>query len=151
MAFLKALRRKLFPPKQYVALEESGDCSLEVVGESFYQKQLRKICGGKKKDGVRKYVDALLIHDNNNSHDANAIAIQIQGYQVGHLSREDAKTFRIKMKKAGHDGDPLHARAVIVGGKKGGVFKKGTSFGVFLDIPLEERNVFSNLEVREFK
>jgi hypothetical protein len=64
------------------------------VGESFYQKALNKICGGKGKDGHNEEVIAVLICDNKNKYDSEAVRVDVDGKTVGHLSKSDAKLFR---------------------------------------------------------
>ena len=83
---------------------------LDVVGESFYQKQLDKICGGKVKGGHNLEKIGHLYPEPENPYDKNAVAVYIAQHQVGHLKKEDA----IKFNKA--FGRAIAVDLVIVGG-----------------------------------
>lgn len=72
-----------------------GEEALGVVGTSFYQENLRQLAG--KKPGGKPFratVTALLVAEDDNPHDSNAVAVWIDGLQVGHLAREDATRYR---------------------------------------------------------
>ena len=111
-----------------------GTFSFDVVGESHYQRQLSDICGGGCEDGYNLAVDAYLIHDDDNKHDSQAIAVVIEGETVGHLFRKDARQFRKAVSDAGHPGLNAMCRAKIVGGWERGGVDRG-DFGVRLDMP----------------
>jgi len=66
---------------------------VRAVGESFYQRRLNKIMGGKTADSQSKHVDVLLV-PYRNKHDRNAVAVTINGNIVGHLSRGNALLLR---------------------------------------------------------
>jgi hypothetical protein len=72
-----------------------GEEDLRVVGTSFHQENLRQLVG-KNLGGkpVRAAVTALLVAEDANPHDRNAVAVWIDGLQVGHLAREDATRYR---------------------------------------------------------
>ncbi len=115
------------PPKAPVAVVDGPD-SLEVVGESFHQDVLRRAVG--PHDGyVRIPVVATLSAEFNNKHDSNAIAVWVAKAQVGHLSREDAATFRAPLLRLEQQvGGPVGLPGLIVGGGEG-----RPSYGVFLN------------------
>ena len=70
-----------------VALLDGND-DLEVVGESYYQENLWRLVGPRWPDErVRHHVYAVLIAEDDNPYDANAVAVWVQGLKVGHLSR----------------------------------------------------------------
>lgn len=119
----------------HVNLRGPGTFSLEVVGESHYQEALEEICGGHTEDGENKIVDAILIHHDNNPHDNMAIAVTIKGHPIGHLSRENARLYRQRLREAGFAGYPAVCRAKITGGWDRGDGDKG-HFGVRLDLPV---------------
>ena len=122
--------------QQIVRLEGPGEFDLEIVGESHYQKELNSITGGKTRDGHEMEVEALLIHDNKNPYDNQAIAVSIEGEIVGHLDRKLARQFRKRMNEAGVPGYPAVCNAVIVGGWKRPNGDEG-NYGVRLDLPTE--------------
>jgi hypothetical protein len=128
---------KLFGEKEKVFIEGDGGFDLEVVGESNYQKHLKKLCGGYSKEGSRTEVIAELHYENNNPHDKLAIRVDINGKTAGYLPREDARFYRKRVRKAGHEGIIISCNGKIFGGKKLGLFKK-TFFGVWLDLPIDE-------------
>jgi hypothetical protein len=110
----------------------AGDDDLEIVGEASYQDALWAICRETLGERVRHQVVAVLVPEPQNPHDANAIAVQIDGHLVGYFAREDAFLY----------GPGLHAlmsrcggyvalRGVIVGG---GYYPDGPGrLGVWLD------------------
>lgn len=62
-----------------VSLPGSGDFSVNVVGSSYYQSELESICGGRTYDGHEKIVEVLLICEFDNSHDDNAVRVEVKG------------------------------------------------------------------------
>lgn len=84
--------------------------NLEVVGESFYQKQLSKICGGKSEDGHNLEKIGFLRPEPKNPHDKNAVAVFVGRHQVGYLQKEDAISFNR------HIGKPTEIEIEINGG-----------------------------------
>jgi len=99
---------------------------LDVVGESHYQRELEEISGGRTEDGVDLSVNAELVPQDDNPHDQNAVAVQVNGKIVGFLPREQAAAYR----SAGRGREKHGAR--IVGGWNRGKEDRG-SFGVRLD------------------
>jgi hypothetical protein len=72
-----------------------GDEDLEVVGESFYQPNLWQLAGARPGgQRVREDIYAVLVAEDNNPYDPNAVAVWINGLKVGHLSRENAQRYR---------------------------------------------------------
>ena len=110
-----------------------GDFDFEVVGESHYQKALAKLAGDHGDQSPNLQVKAVLIPDNKNPHDDKAVRVEVEGYTVGHLSRDDARSFRRRLgaKKLGVV--PTGCDAIIMGGY---LARDGTraSYGVSLDI-----------------
>lgn len=101
-----------------------------VVGESFYKDNFRKLLGRPKPDGVDVSKDATLIPDNQNPKDPNAVRVEIGGYMVGHLSREDAKRYRRRYQST------ITCPASIRGGfrKRDGSW---ADYGVWLNLELD--------------
>ena len=71
-----------------------GDRDLEVVGESFYQDNLWMLAAARPGEPVRVEITAVLVAEDGNPYDSNAIAVWIDGLKVGHLSRENACAYR---------------------------------------------------------
>jgi hypothetical protein len=116
-----------------------GHEDLEVVGESFYQENLWRLVGGRRAPEVHIRCDiyALLVAEDDNPYDSNAIAVWAQGWKVGYLSREDARRYRPGL-LALQDryGTPIALAGVIVGG---GIRAVGPGkLGVFLRHDPEE-------------
>ena len=107
---------------------QPGRGSVEIVGESYYQKQLGKIVGGKTEDGVKHLCVALLIPEVDNPYDKNAVRVEIGGEKVGQLSSENAEQYRISF------GNIVgQCPAKIVGGWDRGDGEEG-HFGVKLKV-----------------
>ena len=114
-----------------IALFGGGD-DLEVVGESYYQENLWRLVGPRwPDDRVRHPVYAVLVAEDDNPHDANAVAVWVQGLKVGHLSRADARRYRpglLGLQR--RHGEPVALNGVIAGG---GIRGDGPGrLGVFL-------------------
>jgi len=131
------LFKLLFGSKETVHIDGTGEYDLEIVGESNYQKHLKRICGGYTEEGHRKKVIAELHHEDDNPYDKKAVRVEIDGGTVGYLSREDARLYRKRVKKTGHEGIIITCNAKIIGGKKTGLFSK-THFGVWIDLPIDK-------------
>lgn len=103
----------------------------EVVGESHYHKNIWACIPEEfaNADKFRLYFIAALFQDDDNEHDANAVAVKINGGTVGHLPRTDAKRFRRWATKEGL-GRESTCRAVIVG-------NKGMDYSIWLDLPIQ--------------
>lgn len=110
-----------------------GSVNLPVVGESHYQDELWQLVGGRssREGRVRTEVHAILIAETNNVHDANAISVQVNGLEVGYLSRDDARRYRPGLLTLQERlGGPVAVPGVIAGG---GAREDGPALlGVFL-------------------
>jgi hypothetical protein len=108
-----------------------GDRDLEVVGESFYQDNLWRLAAARRGEPVRVEITAILVAEDDNPYDSNAIAVWIDGLKVGHLSRENACAYRsglLALQRAHRM--PIALTGVIVGG---GLREDGPGrLGVFL-------------------
>ena len=118
-------------------LEGDGDFETDVVGESYYQDALAEIAGPKTKAGVDLDVKARLVPEPDNPHDANAVAVYIQGRKVGHLPRDMAAEWVASLTRRGDPRRIVEVDANITGGwrreRRDGKISEG-SFGVSLDI-----------------
>jgi hypothetical protein len=119
-------------PSSSVSLPGNGKYELEVVGESFYQDNLRAIAGPKSRDGKQHRCMAELVFESDNPADPNSIAVLIVGNKVGHLSRAQAVIYRAQFAKLGLTGKPALVAAMIVGGFINE--RNEGHFGVRLDI-----------------
>ncbi|MGE4338001.1 MAG: HIRAN domain-containing protein, partial [Pigmentiphaga sp.] len=104
-----------------------------VVGESHYQRNLAALAGGKTDESVELYGLASLVPEPANPYDRNAVRVEINGLQVGHLSREDAATYQGAARRGGFLRSVAGCSCVIVGGWDRGARGSG-HFGVYLDL-----------------
>lgn len=124
--------------KEYFAWPPLMEFDFEVVGESHYQDAIEKIAKLQEAkytnnpDAEIQELTAYLIPDDNNPYDDKAVRIDIDGMQVGHLSREDARSFRRRLGAKKLTGQITTCGAKLIGGyvKDG----KQLSYGVVLDI-----------------
>jgi hypothetical protein len=109
-----------------------GHDDLEVVGESFYQDVLWRLCGGTVGERVRFGIVAVLVPEPANPYDRNAIAVQVNGEVVGYLARATAQEYlpglrRLMSARGGY----IALQGVMVGG---GYYDDGPGrLGVWLD------------------
>lgn len=115
-----------------IKLDGDGSYSQEIVGESFYQSALEQIAGPKTEGGKELLCVAVLICESDNPHDENAVAVTINGKKVGHLSRDDAVSWRRMLKKRLGCLPEVELDAVIVGGWDDGISEG--HYGVKLDL-----------------
>jgi hypothetical protein len=120
-------------------LQGNGSFNLEVVGESQYQRELERVCGGRTSRGENSVVNAWLILEDDNPYDAKAVAVFIKGVKVGHLSRDHARDFRVRVRKERLQGNEFPCQANIRGGWDRGHDDKGF-YGVWLDVALYMRS-----------
>jgi HIRAN domain-containing protein len=109
-----------------------GDEDLEVVGESYYQDNLWQLAGAQPgQQRVRENVYAVLVAEDDNPYDRDAVAVWINGLKVGHLSRENAHRYRPGLLAQQQAlGKPIALAGVITGG---GIRSDGPGkLGVFL-------------------
>ena len=106
-----------------------------VVGESIYQAALELVAGGRTEDGPRRRNHiAVLIPEPMNPYDPNAIMVQIDARQVGHLSRQDAIAYGPVLQRAAAMGFPaVGCHASLTGGWDRGSGDRG-NFGVMLHL-----------------
>jgi hypothetical protein len=118
-------------------LEGSGDYFIQVVGESSYQEALERICCGCTEDGADEFVEAVLVLEDTNPNDHNAVRADILGLTVGYLTRDFAGQYRRRLTEAGYPRLVGRCRAHIRGGWERGEHNRG-HFGVWLDLPYQE-------------
>jgi hypothetical protein len=101
-----------------VALLEGHD-DLEVVGESHRQDSLWRVVGGRHRPEVHVRMDvyAMLLAEDGNPYDANAVSVWIDGLMVGYLPRDEARRLRPGLLALQErEGTPIALQGVIVGG-----------------------------------
>jgi hypothetical protein len=110
-----------------VAIEGPGAFAVNVVGVSQYQRVLEAAAEA----GV---VDAVLMREDDNPHDDQAIAVFINGERAGYLSRADARRFRADLASAGDPNLSVRCAARIVGGFETRSGERA-HYGLKLDLP----------------
>jgi hypothetical protein len=113
-----------------------GLYAVDIVGESRYQEALELICGGRVEKGAWLRTVAVLILEDDNPHDNQAVRVDIEGHVIGYLRREHARQYRKRLGEAGHPQITARCKALIVGGWDRGGGDRG-HFGVKLDLPKE--------------
>lgn len=120
-----------------VLLSDDGTTS-EVKGESHYIKWLSKLTSSLKSEGNKAFGWAVLVPEPENKYDSNAVAVYINGGQVGYVPSETAKQIigHLLNAKANHRA-VYCTRATLYTGPNGGI-------GVWLscdldDLPYEPR------------
>lgn len=105
-----------------------GDFAVDVVGVSQYQDVL---AAAAEAGAVHR---AMLILEDANPHDDQAVAVYIAGARAGYLSRANARAYRADLAAAGTPRATVRCKAKIVGGfeTKGG---GRAHFGLKLDLP----------------
>lgn len=114
------------------ALLLEGKENVPAVGESYYQPALRSACGARAQEAVQMECTAALLLEPDNPYDGNAVMVQANGQQCGHLPREDALRYRQAMLAAAEKGFVVACRAVIAGRGSDG---ETTNLGIFLHLP----------------
>ena len=112
-----------------------GEFDFDIVGESHYQETLELIAGGWTYDGCHLCVDAIVLPEDSNLSDKQAVRVDISGATVGYLTREDARRWRRWLVRKGLELSPVTCKALITGGWNRGGDDWG-HFGVRLDFPL---------------
>lgn len=110
-----------------------GDYEFEVVGESHYQPVLRTLAGDHGDDAADVQTTALVVPYDSNPYDNKAVKVLIDGHEVGHLSRDDARNYRRRLAAKKQGMVPAHCGALIMGGFIGRDGKRA-SYGVRLDM-----------------
>jgi hypothetical protein len=109
-----------------------GDYRFEVVGESNYQKALKKYAGDHDENGSDTECVAFIIPEDHNKYDDKAVRVDIGTDTVGYLSRDDARSFRRRLAARKMAGQITSCNALV----KGGFTRNGEamSYGIWLDI-----------------
>jgi hypothetical protein len=78
------------PKQQMIILEGDGTYQIEVVGESRYWDNLRKLAGSCENNAVEVIKTAYLVPEPRNPNDPNAVRVEIDRLTVGYLPRSVA-------------------------------------------------------------
>jgi hypothetical protein len=120
-----------------------GAEDLEVVGESHYQDNLWRLVGARPHDErVIQDIYAVLVAEDHNPYDPDAVGVWVNGLKVGYFSREDARRYRpgLLAQQQTHS-KPIALAGVIAGG---GMRSDGPGMlGVFLNHDPEDFGVRS--------
>lgn len=84
-----------------IILDGDGTFPIEVIGESHYFKNLRKIAGPNDDDDVEVITTGYLVPEPNNLNDPNAIRVDVDQLTVGHLPRPAAAMLLPVLRRAG--------------------------------------------------
>lgn len=115
-------------------LEGDGTYSTDVVGESHYQRGIERVVGGRTRKSAEHYCSAVLVIEDDNEYDGNAVRVDIDGVTVGYLPAEDAPDYRQWLRREHGRVRNATCPAVVVGGWDRGGGDRG-HFGVKLDLP----------------
>lgn len=121
----------LFSRKNREPVLIEGRRELCAVGEAQCQEALLRIAGPKDVSGAHLAVVATLRRDPENSHDANAVGVYVEGRRVGYLPRAEAQEVSPLLKQRG---GACAVRGLINGGWDRGDGDTGF-FGVVLYMP----------------
>jgi hypothetical protein len=111
-----------------------GQFAVDVVGVSRRQNALAVIVDRHGRSGRTVTVDATLILESTNPHDANAVRVEIDGELIGYLSRDNARRYRADLAAAGQPQATVRCKGRIVGGFETSDGERA-HFGVRLDLP----------------
>ena len=117
-----------------IDLHGPGTFAVDVVGVSRRQSVLAAIVDRQSRRGRTVTLDAVLILEDSNPHDANAVRIEIEGELIGYLSRDNARRYRADLAAAGQPRATVRCKARIVGGFETESGERA-HFGVRLDLP----------------
>lgn len=124
-------------PEQIHEWPQLNEFDFDIVGEQYYQPAISKIyqswVSNHKEGDIVDPLDAYLIPDDNNPYDDKAVRVDIDNYTVGHLNRDDARSFRRRLGAKKLTGQITKCKATITGGHE---LKNGNtaSYGVALDL-----------------
>ena len=91
------------PGGSIAKIRGNGRYEVDVVGESFYADSFTELARRHRPEhnDDESFGDAVLTLEDDNPHDKNAVAVHIEGLQVGYLSREMAADFRQAIQRDG--------------------------------------------------
>jgi hypothetical protein len=120
-------------------LNGGGTFSSYAVGHSHHQDALKRIFSERTSESQEKLVEAVLVLDDGNPYDNQAVRVDIQGQTVGYLKHENARQFRKKMMEKGPSGIKTTCAAKIVYWER-----EFDNYLVILDLPLDYQSQASD-------
>lgn len=96
-----------------------------------------EVTGGRTEMGVNVGVLVALISQPDNPKDPKAVAVQVDGQTLGHLSRSDARAYGAVLSKLAADGKVAYCNGTIRGGWDRGGKDRG-DFGITLELGAPE-------------
>lgn len=111
-----------------IEIDGPGSFAVEVVGVSQYQAVLEAAAE------AGAVVDAVLMLEDSNPYDDQAVAVHIDGARAGYLSRANARRYRADLAAAGAERAAVQCKARIVGGFQTADGSRA-HFGLKLDLP----------------
>lgn len=129
-------------PEGAIVLYKGVGGFIEVVGESHCQPALRRARSNALNIDGRLMFWATIEPENDNPHDANAVAIKFENQKLGHLTKGDAKTFRAAYAEAISQNKPIVTRACLTGGTKG-----KPTIGLMLDCFIHTQKTYKSTGV----
>jgi hypothetical protein len=112
-----------------IEIEGPGAFAVDVVGVSQYQRVLEAAA-----EEGSAIVDAMLILEDSNPYDNQAVAVHLNGQRAGYLSRANARLYRADLAAAGAERATVRCKAKIVGGFETQSGQRA-HFGLKLDLP----------------
>jgi hypothetical protein len=111
-----------------IDIEGPGKFAVDVVGVSQYQRVIEAAA----QEGA--IVGAMLVLEDSNPYDDQAVAVYVNGQRAGYLSRANARLYRADLAAAGADHATVRCKAKIVGGFETQTGERA-HFGLKLDLP----------------
>jgi hypothetical protein len=115
-----------------VKSNSGGTFSSYAVGHRHHQDALKRIFLDRTPENNEKLVEAVLVIDDANPYNSQAVRVDIQGQTVAYLKDENAKQFRKKMKEKGPSEIKATCAAKIVYWER-----ESDNYLVILDLPLD--------------
>jgi HIRAN domain-containing protein len=113
-------------------LHGGGTYDVGLVGTSRYRPALEKLCEVDQQEP--RIVDALLVLDDNNVKDKNAVRVEVQGRQIGYLAPELAEAYRRRLVEGGYPGARSTCKAKIMPRMHSSLGHRG-DYSIRLDLP----------------
>jgi hypothetical protein len=111
-----------------IDIEGPGKFAVDVVGVSQYQGVLEAAAE------AGAIVEVILVLEDSNPYDDQAVAVHIDGQRAGYLSRGNARLYRADLAAAGAERATVRCKAKIVGGFETQSGERA-HFGLKLDLP----------------
>ena len=119
------------PVDSTIRFRGSGRYDHNLVGVSRYLGNLAKVYGDRQSD-EGKVVDAVLILDNGNAKDSNAVRVEVQGHTVGYLPPDLARAYRRRLEEGAY----LNARGICRAKITSRMYRSiGADYVIRLDLP----------------